>query len=208
MIVCAPAITAVIVALASSAGAGGSELSAALGRERPRARSGDPETASTIEEHSSPTRSHGRPREKNGERTHRRRRLPSLGAVRYVEEHTDGAGNSVVTIFVDIWMATASVAKADDGPRNRDLPNRLKVEVPDELVEAVARRVAELAAALIGPAPWLDVAGAAEHLCCPHSRLYALVSAKRIPHDRDGSRLLFDRAELDAWVRHGGARRP
>jgi hypothetical protein len=81
----------------------------------------------------------------------------------------------VVTIFLDLCTATGSVAKADDGPRTRDLPNKLAVEVPDELVEAVARRAAELAAALLAPAPWLDVAGAPEHLCCPRSRVYAFV---------------------------------
>ena len=84
----------------------------------------------------------------------------------------------------------------------------LAVELPEALVEAVAARAAVLAAELLAPAPWLDVAGAAEHLCCPPSRVYALVSAGRIPVHRDGSRLLFRRAELDAWVEAGGARRP
>lgn len=80
--------------------------------------------------------------------------------------------------------------------------------VPDELVEAVARRAAELAADMLAPEPWLDVAAAGEHLACPPSRVYALVSAGRIPVHRDGSRLLFRRAELDRWVEAGGARRP
>ena len=55
---------------------------------------------------------------------------------------------------------------------------------------------------------FLDVPGAAEFLACPPSRIYALVSTQRIPHHRDGSRLLFDRAELREYVRNGGARRP
>lgn len=54
---------------------------------------------------------------------------------------------------------------------------------------------------------FLDVPGAAEFLSCPASRIYALVSARRIPHYRDGSRLLFDRAELREFVRNGGAKR-
>jgi len=49
---------------------------------------------------------------------------------------------------------------------------------------------------------------AAAYLACPKSRIYALLSARRIPHDRDGSRVLFDRAELREWVLRGGARRP
>jgi excisionase family DNA binding protein len=44
---------------------------------------------------------------------------------------------------------------------------------------------------------WLNVNAAAAHLACPASRLYALVSARRIPFAKDGSRLLFDRGQLD-----------
>jgi excisionase family DNA binding protein len=55
---------------------------------------------------------------------------------------------------------------------------------------------------------WLNVTEAAEHLRCPRPRIYALTSAGRIPVHRDGTLLLFDRAELDAWIRAGGATRP
>ncbi len=84
-----------------------------------------------------------------------------------------------------------------------------------ELGDADLDRLAELLAPRLaahlstgGPFPWLDVENAAAHLACPKSRLYALVSARRIPHHRDGSRLLFNRAELDEWVQAGGAKRP
>jgi excisionase family DNA binding protein len=81
--------------------------------------------------------------------------------------------------------------------------------VPEQLVEAVAGRAAQLVLdGLERPSPWLTVEQAAEHLACPTSRVYALVSARRIPHERDGSRPLFDRRELDAWVRSGGGKRP
>ena len=79
-----------------------------------------------------------------------------------------------------------------------------------ELVEVIAAR----AAAIVRndqeaeAEPWLGVQEAASHLACPTSRIYALVSARRIPHHRDGSRLLFRRSELDAWVERGGATRP
>ena len=55
---------------------------------------------------------------------------------------------------------------------------------------------------------WLDVPGACELLACPPSRIYALKSAGRIPHHKEGSRLLFDRHELEQWVRDGGGKRP
>jgi excisionase family DNA binding protein len=81
----------------------------------------------------------------------------------------------------------------------------------DVALDALAER---LAPRLTGrmtdnrPNAWLTVESAAEHLSCPKSRIYALTSARRIPHHRDGSRVLFDRDELDVWVRGGGATRP
>ncbi len=84
-------------------------------------------------------------------------------------------------------------------------------EAPPEFVEEVARRAAEILAELQPPSEpegYLDVAGAAAFLACPPSRIYALVSVGRIPVHRDGSRLLFDRRELRAYVAAGGAKRP
>ena len=80
----------------------------------------------------------------------------------------------------------------------------------EQLVTAIAEQTAALirphiASPAIG---FLDVEGAAAFLCCPRSRIYALCSANRLPHHRDGSRLLFDPDELRAYVLAGGARRP
>ena len=61
-------------------------------------------------------------------------------------------------------------------------------------------RLRELVDAGGGPEPWIDVAAAAEHLACKRQRIYDLVHADRIPHHRDGTRLLFRRSELDAWL--------
>jgi excisionase family DNA binding protein len=89
----------------------------------------------------------------------------------------------------------------------------LSLGVPAELIEAIAERAAEILAERQGEpvdagGGYLDVAGAAAFLACPTGRIYSLVSAGRIPHHRDGSRLLFDRAELREYVLAGGARRP
>lgn len=87
----------------------------------------------------------------------------------------------------------------------------LALPMPPEFVEAVAQRVAAILDERLLPEMdegFLDVAGAAEFLACPPSRIYALVSARRIPHHRDGSRLLFDRGELRRYVLDGGAKRP
>ena len=100
-------------------------------------------------------------------------------------------------------------------PRTFEAPEHtngsgLSLAVPPELVEAVAERVAELLVERHAPEPepWIGVEQAADHLACPKSRLYALVSAGRIPHRKDGSRLLFRRTELDDWLEQGGAKRP
>lgn len=87
----------------------------------------------------------------------------------------------------------------------------LLADLDDNALNALAELLAPRLAGRVGnvqPDRWLDVSDAAEHLACPKSRLYALVSARRIPHHKDGSRLLFDRAELNEWVRAGGAKRP
>lgn len=87
----------------------------------------------------------------------------------------------------------------------------LAVELPDEVVEAIAARAAALVTeqvATTSDTGYLDVAGAADFLACKPARIYALCSAGRIPHHKDGSRTLFTRPELDAYVAAGGARRP
>lgn len=52
--------------------------------------------------------------------------------------------------------------------------------------------------------PWLDAAGAAAYLCCPVSRIRKLTASGDLPCEREGRRVLYDRAELDAFVRSGG----
>ena len=86
----------------------------------------------------------------------------------------------------------------------------LALQLPDELLDAIAERVVERLAADTAPEPdgFLSATEAASFLACPVSRVYALVSARRIPVKRDGSRLLFERSELREYVKAGGARRP
>jgi excisionase family DNA binding protein len=88
----------------------------------------------------------------------------------------------------------------------------LRLTLTDEQLGELAQLVAEQLSGVYQSSPepvgFLDVAGAAEFLACPTSRVYSLVSARRIPFHKDGSRLLFDPAELRAYVHNGGARRP
>ncbi len=118
-------------------------------------------------------------------------------------------------------MTTSANPAAYQSPRPQASPLReaanpakpngvaLALDVPPEVVEQIAER----AAAIIehkAPAasPWLTVGEAAEYLRCPKSRVYSLVSARRIPFVKDGSRTLFSRVELDAWLQNGGGKRP
>lgn len=88
----------------------------------------------------------------------------------------------------------------------------LRLEIDEELIEQIAERAAEL----IGVRPertepdgWLRGADRiAAYIDAPRSRVYALVSARRIPVHHDGSALIARRSELDRWLLRGGARRP
>jgi excisionase family DNA binding protein len=78
----------------------------------------------------------------------------------------------------------------------------LTIELPDEVLELIAERAAELVAARQAPtaAAWLDTKGAAEHLACSTARIHDLVQARALRPRRDGRRLLFKRSELDDYL--------
>ncbi len=82
--------------------------------------------------------------------------------------------------------------------------DNIELKVPDVFVQAIAERVADLLANAPQsdgkPEPWIGVDKAAEHLACPTSRIYDLVSQRRLVPRRDGRRLLFKRSHLDAAI--------
>ena len=82
------------------------------------------------------------------------------------------------------------------------------VSIPRDLIEEVAHQVAELVAESLPhrPEPYLDVPAAAEYLSAPPSRIYELVERRAVAVQRDGRRLLFRRADLDAYLRRDEAR--
>jgi excisionase family DNA binding protein len=88
----------------------------------------------------------------------------------------------------------------------------ISFNVGDELVERIAHRAAELLAEQSNEPTedgWLRGAERiAAYIDAPRSRVYALVSARRIPVHRDGSALIARRSELDQWLLRGGGRRP
>jgi excisionase family DNA binding protein len=78
----------------------------------------------------------------------------------------------------------------------------LAAALVDQVTDAVEERLANR------HEPYIGAREAAEYLSCGLPRIRALTSAGRIPVHRDGSRVLFRRSELDAWIENGGGIRP
>lgn len=78
----------------------------------------------------------------------------------------------------------------------------LAIELPPELVDAIAERAAQLVAERQAAAlePWWSVEQAAEYLACKPKRVYDLCSQRRVPFVKDGSRTLLRREDLDAYL--------
>lgn len=76
----------------------------------------------------------------------------------------------------------------------------LTSEQEDALIRRVSERLQESR-----DDGFLDVPGAAQYLSTTAKAIYALVERHQLPHHRAGGRLLFDRAELRAWVRQGNS---
>ncbi len=85
------------------------------------------------------------------------------------------------------------------------MPSELTLTVPDELLDMLARRIAQLVSdrePQASGSPWLDVEAALAYLPFSRDQLYKLTSARAIPFrkKRDGQGLLFHRDELDRWL--------
>lgn len=76
----------------------------------------------------------------------------------------------------------------------------------DRLAEAIATRIGRGEPAQ--SSPWLTAQRAADYLGCSLSRIRTLTVTGDLPCHRDGSRPLYHRDELDAYVRNGGAKAP
>jgi excisionase family DNA binding protein len=84
----------------------------------------------------------------------------------------------------------------------------LSLQLPPELVEQIATRVAELILPRLAfrselASPWLDVDEARTYLGLSKNALYKLTAAHAIPFRKkqDGQGLRFHINELDQWMR-------
>jgi excisionase family DNA binding protein len=77
----------------------------------------------------------------------------------------------------------------------------LSLHLPPELIEEIARRAADLLAHQVAPIPdYLTPGEAADYLRCSKRRIYDLTSAGRLRVCKDGSRNLYRRVDLDAYL--------
>ncbi len=79
----------------------------------------------------------------------------------------------------------------------------LTIAIPDEALAQLAERVAEVVLDRVGTGErtvWLTVEQAADYLQTTGDSIRALVKRRKIRTTAQG-RLLFERGELDAWVR-------
>jgi excisionase family DNA binding protein len=83
--------------------------------------------------------------------------------------------------------------------------HEVAITLPPHVVDVIVDRAVERLAARHPVAePWVGVDAAAAHLSCRRQRIYDLVAQRRIPHRKEGARLLFKLSHLDAWI-EGGA---
>lgn len=78
------------------------------------------------------------------------------------------------------------------------LLNGIGLALPPEILDRLADALAERTG--VTPSPWMSADRAAEYLDVPKKRIQNLTSAGRIPHHKEGGRVLYRRDELDAWL--------
>jgi excisionase family DNA binding protein len=81
----------------------------------------------------------------------------------------------------------------------------LAVPIPSAFVEAIIEMATPLLRERLArgdrdSSPWLTVTEAARYLGWPKGRLYKLTAAQAVPHRKHGSRIMFQRQELDRWL--------
>jgi excisionase family DNA binding protein len=78
----------------------------------------------------------------------------------------------------------------------------LLAELDDDALDALAERLAPRLAEHLGAegSPWLNADEAARYIAGPKGRVYDLVQLGKLTPGRDGRRLVFRRADLDAYL--------
>ena len=91
------------------------------------------------------------------------------------------------------------------------MSERLQLPVPDDLVERIAERAADLVFERLDAAPqprWLTIPEAAEYARCSTQHIYDLRSDGRLARHGERGHALVDRRELDTYLDNGRSSRP
>ncbi len=80
------------------------------------------------------------------------------------------------------------------------LLDALDDEALDQLADQLVPRLAGRLGSSDAGSKWLNTKQAAEHLAAPVSRVHDLVALGHLEPRRDGRRLVFSRADLDAYL--------
>jgi len=77
------------------------------------------------------------------------------------------------------------------------------LDLPEDAVQQIADIVEQRVAARVSMqvSPWMTLPQVCEYMSAPKSRIYKLTSSNELPHYKEGGRLLFHRAEVDAYIR-------
>jgi excisionase family DNA binding protein len=91
------------------------------------------------------------------------------------------------------------------GYQGGDGPSAAALTVTLSLTDAQLDMLADLVAERMRPptldgSPWLDTKGAANYIAAKPGRIHDLVALGKLTPRRDGRRLLFARADLDAYL--------
>jgi excisionase family DNA binding protein len=87
--------------------------------------------------------------------------------------------------------------------------SEIRLQLPDELLEQIASRAAELVLSRQESKPasrWLTPAEAAEYARCSRQHIYDLRSDGRLGRHGERGHALVDREELDAYLDNGRGR--
>jgi excisionase family DNA binding protein len=81
---------------------------------------------------------------------------------------------------------------------------RLTLDLPAEVIEAIAERAAAIVLQRLeqpaAESPFMTVAEAADYARCKPQRIYDLLSSRRLTRHKDGARALIQRAELEGYL--------
>jgi excisionase family DNA binding protein len=137
---------------------------------------------------------------------------PNEPLVRLHADRPGAAGRAVPAASRHSLAENPSGTKPrNDGPprvgKARDFIAEIRAST--EAIEALTNRSADRGRGTrLTASPWLNATEAAAYLRCPVSRVRKLTMTGELPVHRDGRRVLFHRAELDTFIRDGGATCP